>query len=95
MIFYSSSPAEMFRAGADMAGMVAAVSSAIAYASGMETSRITVSHEHGVLFLDGVAADRKAMENAWSIANHIAACPVRMLFEAISEQCSTKAAGSV
>ncbi len=93
MIFYSS-PAEMYRAGAGMAGMVAAVSSAIAYASGMETSRITVSHEHGVLFLDGIAADRKAMEKALSIANHIAACPVRMRFEAIFEQCSTKAAGS-
>ncbi len=68
--------------GAGMSGLTASVSAAIAYASGLENSRIIVSHENGNLVLSGVAANRTAMEAAISIASHIGGCPVHNRIEA-------------
>jgi hypothetical protein len=62
--------------GASMAGLAAAVSSAIAYAKGMETSQVVVSQSGGVLVLEGKASSYEAIETALGIAHDIADCPV-------------------
>ena len=58
--------------GAQMAGLCAAVSSAMAYASGLDGARIEVSQDSGVIYLDGSAPSLTALETALSVARDIA-----------------------
>lgn len=58
--------------GAQMAGLCAAVSSALAYASDMDGAHIEVSQDSGVIYLDGSAPSLTALEKAVSVARDIA-----------------------
>lgn len=58
--------------GAQMAGLCAAVSSAMAYASGLDGARIEVSQDSGIIYLDGSAPSLTALETALSVARDIA-----------------------
>jgi osmotically-inducible protein OsmY len=58
--------------GAQMAGLCAAVSSALAYAAGLDGARIEVSQDSGVIYLDGSAPSLTALETALSVARDIA-----------------------
>jgi hypothetical protein len=58
-------------------GLVPAIQAAIAYAPGLERSRITVTCESGIVLLNGTTHSREAMEQAALIARHIGGFPVR------------------
>lgn len=58
--------------GAQMAGLCAAVSSAMAYATGLDGAKIEVSQDSGVIYLDGSAPSLTALETALSVARDIA-----------------------
>lgn len=70
-MFMSILPTSGF-VGPQMAGLCAAVSSAIAYASGLDGARIEVSQDHGVIYLDGSAPSLSVLEAAVSVARDIA-----------------------
>lgn len=70
-MFMSILPTSGF-VGAQMAGLCAAVSSAIAYASGLDGARIEVSQDRGVIYLDGSAPSLSALEAAVTVARDIA-----------------------
>ncbi len=58
--------------GAQMAGLCAAVSAAIAYAAGLEDAEIRVSEKGGVIYLDGSAPSACVAEAAIGVARDIA-----------------------
>jgi hypothetical protein len=58
--------------GAQMAGLCAAVSCAIAYAVGLEDARISVTEDGGVIYLDGSATSLRVVETAIGVARDIA-----------------------
>lgn len=59
------------------AGACASISSKIAYAPGLETSRIKVSMEDGTICLRGSAPNELAIDRALAIASEIAGYRVR------------------
>ena len=69
-MFMSILPTSAF-VGAQMAGVCAAISSAMAYASGLDVANIEVSQDHGVIYLDGSAPSLSALEAAMSVAREI------------------------
>lgn len=69
-MFMSILPSSGF-VGAQMAGLCAAISSAIAYSSGLDGARIQVSQDHGVIYLDGSAPSLSALEAVVSVARDI------------------------
>ena len=68
--------------GAQMAGLCAAVTSAIAYASGLDGATIEVSQDRGVIYLDGSAPNLTALETAMNVARDIAGSSVCNRIEA-------------
>lgn len=56
---------------------VVAVAAAIAYCDNLTETDISVSHERGEIYLDGVVSSVAAREEAQKVANEVTGSPIR------------------
>ncbi len=60
----------------DIAGLMA-VTTAIAYCDNLTETDISVTHERGVIYLDGVVSSIAVREEAQKVANEVTGSPIR------------------
>ncbi|NVD42741.1 BON domain-containing protein [Ensifer sp. HO-A22] len=60
----------------DIAGVMA-VTTAIAYCGNLTETDISVTHERGLIYLDGVVSSMAVREEAQKVANEVTGSPIR------------------